>query len=238
MSRKLILSALVMALLVAACGGGGDGAADPTTTIADPGEVTTAPAAPTTTEAPATTEAGDDDDSGPMVDLGDIPQHCIDAFVDFLKAIEPTVETVDWSTASLEDLERISEELDDVMVEYEEETLDAACDDIEVNATDEESFEYMLAIARAEAPGTVSYFEMIRDMAMGFGGSTGAGSGDCEADIAAIEAMIAEHGSMEHLSVADLSTAGGLIMSITSNCSAARAAEFFEREDVSNFLEG
>lgn len=228
-----------MALLVAACGGGGDGEADVTTTIADPGDATTAPVAPTTTEAPATTVGDDDDDDdGPKVDLGDIPQHCVDAFVDFLKAIEPTVETVDWSTASLEELERVSEELDDVMVEYEEETLDAACDDIEVDATDEESFEYMLAIAQAEAPGTVSYFEMIRDLATGFGDSTGAGSGDCEADIATVEALIAEHGSMENLSVADLSTAGGLIMSITSNCSAARAAEFFEREDVSNFLEG
>lgn len=238
MSRKLFVSALVMALMVAACGGGGEAEAEVTTTAADPGEATTTAAAPTTTEAPAATVGEDTGGGGPKIDIGDIPQECIDAFVEFLQAIEPTVEGVDWETANLEEFERIANELETVTDEYEEETLDAACDDIEVNATDEESFEFMLSIAEAEAPGTVGYFSMIRDMALGFGGSSGEASGDCEADIAAIEAMIAEHGSMEHLSVADLSAAGGLIMSITSNCSATRAAEFFERDDVSSFLEG
>lgn len=228
-SRKFLMIVLAVALLAAACGGGDDGA-DATTTTVEQDE------APTTTEAATTTEP--DDGGGPTADIGDIPRECVDAFVDYLRAIEPTVEGVDWETANLDAFEEVADELAEVTTDYEEAAVQSQCDDIAVDATDEESFEFLLQIARDEAPGTVGYFEMIKDLALGVGGSSDGATGDCEADIAAIQAIIDEHGSMEHLGVADITTVGSLMTSITANCSMERAAEFFEQDDVSAFMEG
>lgn len=225
MIRKFHL-ALVVALVIAACGG-----AATTTTIADGSETTTSAPDDTTT----TTTVGSDDGSGGSVGFDDIPQECIDAFVAFLQDIEPALEGIDWANASAADLEEISTQIDPFTTAYEDSLTDAGCDelDVEVDATDEETFDFLIGLAEDEAPGAVGYLEWIRDFAGVVGQEA---SGDCDTDVAALEAVIAAGGTMQDLPLAEVTYVGNLMTSVQLNCSAEQAAEFFSRADVLAFL--
>lgn len=224
MIRKFHL-ALVVALLIAACGGGATA-----TTVADGSATTTAAPSDTTT----TVEASDDGGGG-SVGLDDIPQECVDAFVAFLQDIEPALEGIDWANVSGADLEEISTQIDPFTAAYEDSLADAGCDelDVEVDATDEETFDFLIGLAEDEAPGTVGYLEWIRDFAGAVGQEA---SGDCDTDIAALEAVIAAGGTMQDLPLAEVTYVGNLMTSVQLNCSAEQAAEFFSRADVLAFL--
>ena len=233
-SRRLLFGLVLAVLALSACGGG-DGDADTSTTI-DQGETSTSQASAPSTEGTDTTE---DDGDGQTVDIGDIPQECIDAFVSYLRVIEPVVEEVDWANATMADFEELGTSLESVTEEYEATITGSNCDDLEVDATGEESFQYMIDLASEEAPGTVPYFEMIRDFAAGFGeGSDIAVSNDCETDIATLQAIVDEGVPMQQLPAAELGSIGGLAASISANCSQDRSLEFFSQEDVAAFMGG
>jgi hypothetical protein len=221
------MAVLAAILIVSACGGSGG-----STTTAEGGVSTTDVVG--TTEAPTTTE---DEGGGSPVGLDDIPQECIDAFVAFLQDIEPYLEGVDWANATMADLEEVGTAIEPISDEYDQATQDSNCDDLEVDATDEETFQYLIDLAQDEAPGTVPYLEMIRDFAGEGGGGTDA-SGDCETDIAAFQELVDRGGTMQDLTFAELSTVGNLVTSITSNCTVERANEFFTKEDVAAWMGG
>jgi len=225
MSKRL----LILLILVTACGG-----TAATTTTAEPDDTTT------TTTSPVVEEEGDDesgeDGSGETVDFADMPQECIDAFVEFLQAIEPTVEGFDFENATIEDMETMGTELEAVTEGPAAEMESLDCPD--PSGTDEETFAAMIDIAEREAPGTVAYFEWIEELAGSFGGGDGTtgSSGDCETDIAAMEAMIAEHDTMADLTFDDISEFGALMTTITSACSTERAQEFLSQPEVQEFM--
>ena len=233
MSRKFLMSLMATVLLVAACGGAADGNGDAGATTIDQAQATTTPVAPTTTVSSTTTTPAVDDEGG-AVGFGDVPQECIDAVVSLLRAIEPTVEAVDWGSADLTTLEEVANAIEGTYEEHESQIEALDCDDLNVDASDQESYDFLIGIAEAEAPGTVAYFEMIGELGMG---PSEAVSGDCETDIAALQAIISEHGSIEHLAVADLTKVATLADSITTACSLERASEFFEQPDVAAFME-
>jgi hypothetical protein len=225
--------ACIIALLVAACGGG-SGEADVTTT--GDGGATDTTQQP---EATTTTSEADDDGGGQVVGIGDIPQECLDAFSDFLQEIEPIVEPIDWANATAADLEALAESLDPLSDTYTDEITGANCDDIELDASDEESFDFMIDFARHEAPGTVAYMEWIKEFATSVGGgsdgSSGA-SGDCETDVAAFQAIVAQGGTMMDLPLADLTEITNLMTSIGTNCSPERTSEVLSQPDVAAFM--
>jgi len=220
--RKFLI-VLTLAALVAACGG--DGADTTTTTAAETEPSTTVSDAATTTDASA----------GPVVGVGDLPPECVDAFVGFLRLMEPIVGDTDWATVSMDDLEAMGTELEPMADAYATEIEDLDCDDIELEGDDEESFQYMIDLARDEAPGTVGYLEWIRDIAIGEGPET---TGDCETDIAALESIIGEGLAMSELPMAQVSAVGALMTSITTSCSPDRSQEFFNDAEVQEFLGG
>ena len=217
-------------LVLAACGGDDDDTgttAAPDDTGTD-GTTTTAAAAPTTT-------VGDDDDGGGS---GELTGACRDLIVDFLHEIEPTVEDVDFEGASLADLEVILADLETVTEEYADD-LDGECPDVEDNEAARDEF---LAIAEAEAPGTVGFIEFslaLGDSFVGAGddGGVGAGaSGDCETDIAAFQEYVDAGGTMMDLPLSELSTVSALAISIQSVCPADQATEFFSDPAVTAFV--
>ena len=229
---KRVLTVLIV--LLVACGG----AAESTTTEA--------PEATTTTEAPdettTTTEAleeeegedaGEDEGTDNTVDLADMPQECIDAFVGFLQAIEPVVEEFDFASASIDDLEAMGTELEAVGDAQAAEMETLNCPD--AAGSDEETFAQMIDIAEREAPGTVAYFRWIESFASSFGEGETA-SGDCETDIEALEDLIADNDSMGDLTMAEGTRAGMLVGAIGAECSAERSAEFFSQPEVDAFM--
>ncbi|HUP16240.1 MAG TPA: hypothetical protein VM848_09360 [Acidimicrobiia bacterium] len=217
MTKRLLI---VLVFLLAACGG----ANAATTTTADEGGATTTTVATSTTEDESTNET---------VDLSDMPQECIDAFVHFLQAIEPVVEDFDFETATMDDITAMSTELEPLIEGPTAEMDGLNCPD--VDATDEEAFAAMIDIAEREAPGTVAYFQWIETFASSEGGEV-ASSGDCETDIEAMEALIADKETMGSLTFPELTGFGELMTAITTECSADRVEEFFDQPEVEAFM--
>lgn len=228
-SRRVLVGLIAAIIALTACGGGGDGASSTTT---DEGETPTTEAAPST-------ETTSDDDDGETIGIGDVPQECVDAFAAYLREIEPIVEGIDWENMSSAEFEEIGESLDSVTADYEETLTDSSCNDLEVDASTEESFDYIIGIAQQEAPGTVAYFEMIRDFTGEFGGDSDiVVANDCETDIETLQAIVNEGATMQDRPAAELVSIGALVTSITANCDLDRSSEFFAQQDVSDFMGG
>ena len=213
------LSIILLLVLVAACGGA---AAD----------TTQAPVETTTTTAAVVEDTAGTDNT---VAIADMPQECIDAFVGFLRASEPVVEGFDFNNASVDDFEAMGTELESVSAAQTAEMESLNCPD--ASGTDEEAFAAMIDIAEREAPGTVPYFRWIEEFAgsMGDGGGL-TSSGDCETDITALEAVIAEKQSMGDLTMAEVVGVGTLVTAITTECTPERTEEFFAQPEVEAFL--
>lgn len=219
MSKRLLI---LLILLVTACGGGAA-----TNTSADGGTDDT-----TTTTTTAGTE---EETTNATVDLSDMPQECIDAFVSYLVAIEPVVDGFDFENATMDDMESIGTELEAATVAQTAEMESLNCPD--VDATDEEVFSAMIDIAEREAPGTVAYFEWIQSLAATAGEGGGiASSGDCETDIETMEAVVAEKESMGNLTMTELTEFGQLMTAITTECSPARFEEFLSQPEIEAFM--
>lgn len=217
---RMLRIAVLAALLLAACGG----SSGATTTGAD-GE--------------ATTTVADDTggDTGDTVDIGDIPQECLDAMGDLLRAIEPAVEGVDFENATSNDLAALGTELEPAMATYDETIAGSDCEELDVDATDEETFDYMIDFAESEAPGTVAYLTWIRDFAAGSEGEGSAATGDCEQDIALLMEFVNRDGTMSDLTMAELTTVGEIMGSISAVCSTERNQELFSDPAMADFLD-
>ena len=190
---------------------------------------TTAPAADTTqaetTNAPA--------DAGSVGSVDDMPAECIDALREYLQAIEPVVEGIDFQSLTQNDFEAVSEDLEAATEGFEERT--ESCPDLDVSTA--ESFSIIREFAEEEAPGTVAYFTFIEDF-VGALESGGNASGDCETDIAAFQEFVDRGGSMADLTAAEVAEASTLISSIGANCSDARFQEWSQDEDIQTWISG
>lgn len=212
--------ALILMLAIGSCGGEG-------------GTTSTA-AEVTTTLVEESTTTGEEESSG-SVAFEDLPQECIDALAAFLRDIEPVIEGVDFNTATAEDLEELGTQLEPLSTEYQATFEQMDCPD--PGASDEESFDAMIELAEREAPGTVAYLEWVRGFAQSVDSAEEA-SGDCETDVAALETIIEEKGSMSNLTMEEVVEVGSLVSSITTACSPERAEEVLSEESVTNFLDG
>jgi hypothetical protein len=213
---------LILAVAVAACAGGDTTGSTVDVTTTAGGDPTTAPEETTTTS---------DDGSG--VGFDEMPAECVDALVGFLQAIEPALEGIDFSAATAGDLEALGTDLESLGEEYSATLEDLDCPD--PGGSDEEAFDAMIEIAEREAPGTVGYLEWIRSFAEA-ADSAGETSGDCETDIAALEVIIDDKGSMSNLTMEEVVEVGGLMTSISTVCSPERAEEFLSQQKVTDFL--
>jgi hypothetical protein len=218
---------VILALVLAACGGGG-------------GSDTTAGAGGNTTEAGGGGDDGGDDGGG---DGGsgsfNLSPECEEAFVNYLQEIEPIVEGIDWENATTTDLENLN--LDEIDEAYTDEIDSLGCEDVDFEGNTDEAFNYLIDIAEREAPGTVGYFEWIRDFVGSFDGEDGdepAASGDCDTDIAAFQAIVDQGGTISDLTLAELNEASTLLSAISMECPPEKSAEFFSKPDVAAFTAG
>jgi hypothetical protein len=138
-----------------------------------------------------------------------------------------------------DDMEALSTELEEASLPLEEQVED--CPDLDMEA--EESIAEMREFAEAEAPGTVAYFIWLEEFIAAMGGEGGLGggttaSGDCETDIAAVQAMVDAGGTMSDMTVGELAAAGELITAISTECAADRLQEFMADPDVAAWMGG
>jgi hypothetical protein len=212
--------------LIAACGGGGG--AD-TTAEAGNGSVDEQPN--TTAATTATTAA----DAGSVSDLSDMPDECVDALVEYLQAIEPSLEGVDFQNANSDEVDAIFADLQSVTDEYEAQVDSLSCPSLDP-ASNEEAFAQMIEIAEREAPGTVGYLRMIEGFATSVGGDTEV-SGDCETNIDAFQEYVDAGGTMSDLTMDEFTKVAALMGAISTQCSIERVNEYFSQDDVIAFTE-
>jgi hypothetical protein len=220
---------IVLLLLVWACGGGTSG----TTTAASAETATTAAPAETTTTAPA------GDDGGELVSVDDVPAECVDAFVTYLKEVEPFVEGVDFQNLTQEEMEPIFTQLEGVNTSYDETLAGTGCEDINVDIAAEGAQAKMLALAEDEAPGTVSYLTFLFSFA-GIGGGDGGNvaSGDCETDIDKMQVWVDGDKNMSQLTMGEVPEVFELLTAIQTECSVERFTDYFDNDDVTEFMGG
>ncbi len=222
---RFLTMLVVLLTVLAACGGDDatDTTAGPDTSAGTDGGADTTQASPTTTTA---------DDDRPSVGIDDMPQECIDAFADFLRAIEPVVADLDVDSATSNDLTDLQAQLDPISAEFEASTEGMECPDL---AEDEDVFTAMIEIAEREAPGTVAYLTLAQSVMSAIGDASGDVSGDCETDIAAIEVFVDQGGNMNDLPMSDFAQLLALLTSVQEVCSVERITEFYSQEDVIAF---
>lgn len=213
MSRMVALVSVLV--LIAACGGatsGGTTSDVPTTAGVD----VTSP--PNETTAP--------DDQG-AVSLDEMPAECVQAFSEFLQAIEPIVQGVDFGNSTPDDLDALFTEIEPISDSFEAEIAD--CPDLDM--TDAESVAAMQAMAERDAPGTAAYFTWIAEaMASVEGG--GDVSGDCETDLATLQGFVDQGGTMADLTMNELTEVGNLMAAAGTECTPERFNEWLSQDSV------
>jgi hypothetical protein len=205
----------LLALIVMACQSG----TTTTTTATDPVEETSAP------EETA--------DPGSVSAIDDMPSQCVDALREYLRAIEPIVEGVDFQSLTQTDFEAMGEEIEAATAGFEEQT--ESCPELDL--TTEESFALMREFAEEEAPGTVAYFTFIEEFAGSFD-DVNVASGDCETDIAAFQEFVDRGGSMSDLTAEEVVAASSLMGSIGAVCSQERFEEWSQDEAIQEWISG
>ena len=229
--RKALSALVPVTLLLAACGGGADTA---TTIDPDPGgttsavveeTITTVAQATTTTTAETTTTAAEQG-----AGIEDIPPECLAEISGILQVFEPAVEGIDWQNATIDDHLQVMMTLAGTSIGDT-----AACENVELDMTEEEGAALFLAVADQEAPGAVGYFEAIMEIneALGDRQSTG----DCQTDIATFEEVVAGGVPWVDLPLPEQWLVLNLMGSI-GFCSLQTQGELRFRPEVEEFLAG
>jgi hypothetical protein len=227
--RKIILISAIT--LLAACGGtSNDGSAG-----AGSGDTSASTAAPSATDSTGTTIASDD--TIVVESFGDMPQECIDLLSAFLKQIEPTAAVIDWNTATLADFKTFTAQYKAESDSFDAQSLAAGCNKYSLSGSDEKQFEQMAELAAAEAPGAVGFVEFLGAISAGTAVTAGSIPSDCAGTIAAIEPYLGK-GTMNALTMAEVTTLSQLMTGVRTNCSADESSAFFARADITAFVSG
>ena len=227
--KKLILIGAIA--LLTACGSS-DGAS-----VGTDGDQTSETAAVASSGDDATdTSSEASEDTITVEDFGDMPPKCIELLSTFLKKIEPTVSEIDWDTATLADFESFGESFQAESDAFDAETTAAGCNKYNLNGSDEKQFEQMSELAAAEAPGTIGFIKFLGALSTAATGTASDLPTDCAGSIAAIEPFLAGGGTMQDLTMAEVTKLGQLMPTIGTNCTPEEAAEFYAREDLTAFI--
>jgi hypothetical protein len=236
MKKIILVSALA---LLAACGSSKDTASGNTTS-----KTPTAATATTGVSTDATTvdvgaNAAPTEDTIKVDNISDIPPACVELFTDFLKQIEPDVSKIDWAKATPTQFQTVGESFSKAETAMNSQMTATGCDKYDLNATDEQSAAQLIKIAEDTAPGTVGFLKFIQTLSTATTTSpAGSATGTCEETIAQIEAFIGDGTPLKDRPVAETVQLTPLLSALTTQCTAEEATAFYNREDVTAFLDG
>lgn len=222
--KKLILVSTIA--LLAACGSTSDGGSAGTET-----DQTSASAASVTDSS-----VDDTEDTIQVDNFGDMPPKCIELLGTFLKKIEPTVSAIDWDTATLGEFQDFGDQFKTESDAFDAETASAGCDKYSLTGSDEKQLEQMQELAAAQAPGTLDFIKFLGALTASATASAGDLPKDCSSTIAAIEPFLAKGGTMQDLTMTEVTKLGQLLPAIGTNCTPEEADAFYARDDLKAFI--
>ncbi len=244
-SGKRTLAVLVVAglgLALTACGGDDDDAA-PAATDGAGNENTD------NNDNADNTDDADNNDAG-----GDISQECKDLLGDYLEKLEPFVKDVNWESATLDQMSQIQDEMGSELSSLDSEISDK-CDNYDFT-TDPDQMQEAIDIAKDRAPGTVAWLEFIQrlsttvssmsvpDISGGDNGDNGGGGDagdvpqDCDGAIGYMEDLMGQYDHMADMTLNDLTAMSNANQVITTECSLQQMNDFFQRNDVQEWMSG
>ena len=189
--------------------------------------------------------ASTDDAQTAPDDLGSISSDCRDPLAVFLQDIEPSVERIDWDTATLADVDDLSPVIDQMTLKFQTSMEAAGCDDSAFGTDADQQFEFTVAVARQEAPGSERWLQFARDMATGLDATADGLAvdpstlpADCGEATAAVTESIRGADSMNEIPVADLVEITNGIAAIEVVCTPEQAAAFFDTPRLQEFFGG
>ena len=167
-----------------------------------------------------------DDDTIMIDDIDDLPPECRQIMGDFLREIEPIVTAIDWQTATMASLETL-----DTTFGEPSDRLDAAmaasgCDRYDFGPESDTDLAFTIELAKAEAPGVVTWLEFIRDL-----DAAGAPDGiptDCEGAIAFVDELIDRTSGMSEVPISQFTGVTGAMSTIQTECPAERWTAYFD----------
>lgn len=231
--RKVLCTLIPMVLLLVACGGGTDtatttgpeaGGATSTSAVVDQTTTTAAPTT-TTTRAETTTTVAEQ-----TAGIEDIPPECVAEISAILQVFEPAVEGIDWESATIDDHIQVMMSLASSSIGDT-----AACENVELDLTEEQGAALFLDVADQEAPGAAAYFAAIMAMNEALDGRQS--TGECQTDIATFEEVVAGGVPWVDLPLPEQWLVLNLMGSI-GFCSLQTQGELRFRPEVEEFLAG
>lgn len=231
MKRIILIGAFA---LLAACGSSGNDVS-----VGTGADDTSSPGTDVSTSAADSTETSIEgsDDTIVVSDFSDMPPKCIELLGEFLRKLEPTVSAIDWDKATLAEFEEIGNQFETDSSSFDTELAAAGCDKYNLDPSDENQFEQMAALAAAEAPGTLGFIRFLGSLASSAADDGEAVPTDCAGTIAEIEPFLA-NGTMQDLTIAEVTRLGTLMTAVGTNCTPEEATAFYGREDVTTFVSG
>lgn len=171
-----------------------------------------------------------------ITSVDELPQPCIDVLRESLEAVDPVVKDIDWETATVAQLEAISED-----IAAATEALDADVDTTECErytlGEDDTGFGITIALAQRDVPGTVGWLMFLREINTPLSESALADlPTDCDGAIAYMDSVVEEGVTMREMQISDVTEIGQVLTTISTVCSPEQNAEFFARPDIAAFL--
>ena len=170
--------------------------------------------------------------------VGDMPPQCIELLSKYLKTIEPTVSKVDWSKATLADMEALGQQFKTESDTFDSDSTAKGCDKYSLTSSDDAQLKQVIQLAAAKAPGTVKFLTFISSLSNASTSNAGSIPSDCKGTIAAIEPYLGKGKTMKDLTVTEITQLGALMTGVSTNCSAEEAGAFYSRADVQAFVSG
>lgn len=227
--KKILLVGTV--LLMAACGSSKSGVS--VSTSGDKASNTSAPGGGSGSTSDST------GDTIPVKSLSDIPPECISLLGDFLKQIEPIVSKVDWSKATVAQLEDLGNQFTDESDKFNTEAAAKGCDKYDLQTSDANTLKQLEALAKTVAPGTVGFIHFIGTFSAASTQTTVAtAAGDCDSVIAQIEPYLKSGKTIKDLTIAEVTKVSNLFTQVGTSCPPDKANAFFLRADVQAFAGG
>ena len=175
-------------------------------------------------------------------DPGGVTPKCRDPLAAFLQDIEPSVERIDWDTATLADVDTVSPVIDQITIKFQTTMHAAGCDDSAFGADADQQFEFTVEVARQEAPGSERWLQFARDMATGLDTTAdglavdpSALPADCDEATAAVTELISDGDNLNEIPVVDLIQITNGIAAVEVVCTPEQAAAFFDTPRLQEF---
>ena len=176
-------------------------------------------------------------------DLSSIQPECRDPLAVFLRDIEPSVDRIDWDTATLADVEDVSPVIDQMTLKFQTTMEAAGCDDFAFGVDADQQFEFTVEVARQEAPGSERWLQFSRDMAIGLDTTAdglavdpSALPADCDEATAAVTEVISDGANLDEIPVADLVEITNAMAAVEVVCTPEQAAAFFDTPRLQEFF--